>query len=254
VRYGQRLNADKNNAQQSLFGGENALEIPKPKVSECEPYGPTEKLNIEKEVVGVYISGHPLDQFKFEMQYFCNSKISDLKELDGKIGHDMTVAGIVTDAAHKMTKNGKPFGILTLEDYEEHHTFYIFSDDYIKFKEFISPGWFLYLKGKVMQKLWGDQKLEYKIQDIQILGDIREKMSKGLSLYVQPNHISNDMIDRLESLAETYPGNCKLKLNLRDEGEQMEVQLLSRKYMIQPHDDLLKELEMISGVNFMVET
>jgi DNA polymerase-3 subunit alpha len=252
VRYGQRLNADKNNAQQSLFGGENALEIPKPKVSECEPYGPTEKLNIEKEVVGVYITGHPLDQFKFEMQYFCNSKISDLKDLDGKIGHDMMVAGIVTDAAHKMTKNGKPFGILTLEDYEDHHTFYIFSDDYIKFKEFISPGWFLYLKGKVTQKSWGDQKLEYQIQDIQILGDIREKMSKRLSLFVQPDHISNDMIDKLESLAETYPGNCQLKLNLRDDVEQMEVQLLSRKYMIQPHDDLLKELEMISGVNFIV--
>lgn len=254
IKYGNRLNADKNSAQQSLFGGENAVEIPKPSVPDCEPYGETEKLNIEKEVVGVYISGHPLDQFKFEIQYFCNSKVSDLKNLDGKIGHEMTVAGIVTDAAHKMTKNGKPFGILTLEDYDEHHTFYIFSDDYIRFKEFISPGWYLYIKGKVAQKPWGDKQLEFKIQDIQILGDIREKMSKGLSLFLQTEYISVDMIDRLETLATEYPGNCKLKLRLRDEKEKMEVELLSRKYMIHPKDELLQELEMINGLNFMVET
>ncbi len=254
IRYGNKLQSEQNAAQQSLFGGENGMQIPPPKVADCEPYGELEKLKIEKEVVGFYISGHPLDQFRFEIDSFVKNRLSDLKDLDARVGNEMTVAGIVTDVAHRVTKNGKPFGTLTLEDYDDGHTFFFFSDDYIKFKEYMVPNWFLYIKGIVTRKQWGDQRAELKISSIELLSEIREKLTKTVQVDVRPEDIDEQVIIKMEEIFKQYPGKCSLRVNLVDEGENITVDLLSRRFMVNPDDGLLKSLAGIPGVKYKVTT
>ena len=254
IRYGNKIQSEQSAAQQSLFGGENGMQIPPPKVADCEPYGELEKLKIEKEVVGFYISGHPLDQFKFEIDAFVKNKLSDLHDLEPKVGSEMTVAGIVTDVVHRVTKNGKPFGILTLEDYEDSHTFYLFSDDYIKFKEFMVVNWFLYIKGVVVRKQWGDQRAELKISSIELLSEIREKLTKTVMIDLNPGDIDEDTITRIEEVFEQHPGKCALRVNLLDEDENIAVDLLSRRFMVSPDDSLLKSLAEIPNLRYRVAT
>lgn len=254
IRFGNKEQSEKNAAQQSLFGGEGGLQIPLPKVPYCEPYGELEKLKIEKEVVGFYISGHPLDQFKFEIDAFAKNKFSDLQDLESKIGNEITIAGIVTEVTHRVTKKGKPFGILNLEGYEDNHTFYLFSDDYIKFKEFMVDGWFLFIKGAVITKPWGDHRPEFKIGSIQLLSEIREKLSKGILVNINPASVSMQIVSQIEEIMAQHPGNCSLKVNLVEESENISVDLMSRKFLVSPNDELLKSLEMIPEINYKVTT
>ena len=254
IKYGNKEQSEKNAAQQSLFGGDNGLQFPVPKVPDCEPFGDLEKLKIEKDVVGFYISGHPLDQFKFEIDSFATNKFADFQDLEKKVGSEMSVAGIVTDVAHKVTKNGKPFGILTVEGYDDSHTFYLFSDDYLRYKEFMVNGWFLYMKGVVVVKQWGDQRPEFKISSIELLSEIREKLSKSVQIDIKPASINSEVIGKIEDILEQYPGKCALKINLVDEMENISVDLLSRKYMVNPDDALLNSLNEIPEVQYKVNS
>jgi DNA polymerase-3 subunit alpha len=254
IKYGNKEQTEKNAAQQSLFGGDGGLEVPVPKVPDCEPYGEIEKLKIEKDVVGFYISGHPLDQFKFEIDSFTNNRFSDLQELEARMGNEISLAGIVTEVVHRVTKNGKPFGILTVEGYDDSHAFYLFSDDYIKFKEFMVVGWFLYIKGVVITKQWGDQRPEFKISAMQLLSEIREKLSKSIQVDIGPKSVNEKLISQIEGILVDNPGKCSFKVNIVDEQENIAVDLLSRKFMVNPNDDLLNSFNNIAEVELKVST
>ncbi len=185
IKYAEKTVAEKNSSQVSLFGGDSNQEIMKPRVQAVEPYGEIEKLNIEREVVGLYITGHPLDQFKLELDHFCNTKISELKEIGSLAGKKaVRIGGIVTAVAHRTTKTGKPFGTLTIEDYRDSHTFFLFSSDYLTYKEYLVQGWFLFIQGALVPApSWkkSDEE-ELKIQSIMHLSEVRDKMTKGLRL------------------------------------------------------------------------
>ena len=138
IKYANKLQIEKESAQASLFGGDSGIAVPAPRISPVEPFGKIEMLNIEKEVVGLYISGHPLDQYKFEIEYLCNTSLKQLKELEA-MGQrsNVNVGGIVTSVSHRTTKNGKPYGVVVLEDYEDSMEFFLFSEKYIKFKQYL---------------------------------------------------------------------------------------------------------------------
>src|SRR5690606_37415189 len=138
VKYAQKVVQEAESAQVSLFGENSGMEVPLPNILNMEPFSQLQQLNIEKEVVGLYISGHPLDQFKLEFEAFTNTRLSEFSNMEAlKIKREnIMAAGIVGSFAHRTTKNGKPFGTLSLEDYQGGHTFFIFGDDYIRFKEY----------------------------------------------------------------------------------------------------------------------
>ena len=254
IKYGNKLQSEQNAAQQSLFGGDGGIQMPLPKVEACEPYGELEKLRIEKEVTGFYISGHPLDQFKLEMKYFVHNNLSELKELEGKTGTEMVVAGIVSDVAHRQTKTGKPFGILTLEDYQDTHTFYLFSEDYLSYKEFMVPGWYLMLKGTVQKSKWGEQRTEFKIREIQLLNDVLEKNSKSLFLNIDPARLNEKMIREIENTLKKHPGPCDVKLLIADKESKISLELLSRNFLVKPTGELFYALEQIEDLQFDLQT
>ncbi len=253
IKYANKVEQEANSAQASLFGGESGMDVPTPTVPAVEPFSELEKLRIEKEVVGLYISGHPLDQFKFELDQFCNTKISELNEDINQLQNKgrITIGGMVTAVGHRQTKTGKPFGTLTIEDFSESYTFFLFSDDYVQFKEYFETGWFLYLQGQ-MQNRWKSEELEFKIKSISLLSEIRNEKTQGLNLSIRLQDISEGLIEELTKMTEEYQGESLLKVNIFDEQENQRVNLLARKVKIEPNDGLLKRLEEFDEIEYRV--
>ena len=254
IRYANKLALEAQSQQASLFGGSaNGDDVIKPRAGHMEPYGDIEKLNIEKELVGLYITGHPLDQYAFEMRFFTNSHLGALKELSAIKGREIRLAGVVSSVQHRMTKTGKPFAQLTLEDYNDSHQFFLFQDTYLKFKSFLETGWFLFIKGVVGNR-WKSEELEFKINSIEYLGDIREKLVKGLELKVKTEDVDAAFIDSLEQIMTKHPGNGVLKINVAGQYENREITLdmISRKQTVDPSDELVKELEALDQVDYRV--
>jgi len=253
IKYANRIQEEEASAQSSLFGGASGVDIGKPKVGRIEPYGEIEELNIEKEMVGLYITGHPLNQFKFEIDFLTNTSISKLTELDKLRGREIKLGGIVSDVQHRTSKKGNPFGQFTLEDFNDNYTFYLFGQDYLKFKPMLEQGWFLYLSG-IVQNRWNSEELELKITNIDHLSEIRDKMTKGLELKVRLEDVNAMIVNEIERLAEANPGKCLFKLSLLGayENRAINLDMLSRKFTIDPSDQLMKELQSMDEISFKV--
>ena len=248
IRYATKLQQETDSAQASLFGGTTGAQMPQPKIDNIEPFSEIEKLHFEKEVVGVYISGHPLDNFKFELETFTNMSVTELNDLDSKEGKDCKVGGIVSSVEHRMTKTGKPFGKLTIEDYSGKFEFTMWSEDYLKYKSFLMPGLFLFIEGKVARKTWGDMSMEFRIKAIDLLNELGVKRAKGLQIKMNAVSISPDLIAQIEKLCSEYSGGCPLYLKIQDDQEKINLELLSRKFRVKPINEMVVKFRKIKDV------
>jgi len=253
IRYSTKMQQEAQSAQASLFGESSGTAMPPPKIDAIEPFSEIEKLHFEKEVVGVYISGHPLDNFKFEMDSFCTAQLTTLTDLNSLEGKECKVGGIVSGVEHRMTKTGRPFGKLVLEDYSGKFEFMLWSDDYMKFKAYLMPGLFLFVEGNVVRKSWGDQELEFKIRNIDLLNELAGKRVQGLALRCSIDDISEDFIDSLEKLCKKNSGNSSLKLIVRDTTEGIQTEVLARTQRIKVSNDFIKDLKRISEVGVVTD-
>lgn len=251
MKYASKMQQDQHNSQVSLFGGTAAVAMPKPKIEQVEAFSEIEKLNVEKEVVGIYISGHPLDNFKFELDSFSNLSCQQLNDIDNLLGREVKVGGVITSVEHRTTKTGKPFGKFTLEDYTGNYTFTLFSEDYLKFRNFMNSGWFVLVEGAVIKNSWGQMNIELKIRSIELLNEIGIKRCKGLMLKINATDLSHDMISHLEKLCTSFTGNTPLFLKLRHEQDNISLELLSRKYRVNPINDMVKEMKKLAEVEVM---
>jgi DNA polymerase-3 subunit alpha len=234
---------EEQSAQASLFGGSSGTVMPKPKVEFVEPFSEIEKLNLEKEVVGIYISGHPLDNFKFEMEKFCTVTCNQMGELDSMLGRELKLGGIVSGVEHRTTKTGKPFGKFTVEDYNGNYTFTLFGEDYLKFKNFMNTGWFLFIEGSVIKNTWGQQNIEFKIRNIDLLNEIGVKRSKGVQLKINAREITKDLIGKIEDVCMEFSGNTPLYMKIRDDQENIYLDVMSRRFRVNPVNDMVKKME-----------
>ncbi len=248
IRYANKLQQETMSAQASLFGGSTGTEMPPPKVDAVEKFSEIEKLHFEKEVVGVYISGHPLDNFKFEIDSFCNAPLTMLGDLEKSEGRDFKVGGIVSTVEHRLTKTGRPFGKMIVEDYSGKAEFTLWSDDYLKFKSFLMPGLFLFIEGNVVRKTWGDQNLEFKIRNMELLNELGIKRTKGLQIRMSAETVATALIDQIEHLCEEYSGATPLYLKLRDESENISLELMSRKFRVRPVNEMVSRIRRLADV------
>jgi DNA polymerase-3 subunit alpha len=222
--------------------------MPRPRIEQVEPFSEIEKLNLEKEVVGIYISGHPLDNFRFEMETFCNAACNQLNELDNLQGRDIKLGGIVTGVEHRTTKTGKPFGKFYIEDYSGNTSFALFGEDYLKFKNFLNIGWFLFIEGAVVRNTWGQQNLEVKIRNIELLNEIGVKRSKGIQVRVNTSEITPDLIGKIEDVCTEFSGNTPLFLKIRDDQENISLELMSRRFRVNPVNDMVRKMKKLADV------
>ncbi len=248
IKYANKLQLEEQSAQVSLFGEATGTAMPKPKIDPIEPFSEIEKLNLEKEVIGIYISGHPLDNFRFELETFCTGSCSQLNDIENLEGRELKLGGIVTHIENRMTKTGRPFGKFTLEDYRGSYTFVMFGEDYLKFKNFMSVGWFLFIEGSILRNNWGQQNLEFKIRNIELLNELGVKRSKGLQLRIQSQEITRDLISKIEGVCQHHSGSTPLFLKISDEKEKIYLELMSRKYRINPVNDLVKDMRKLADV------
>ena len=252
IKYGSNHQESENSAQASLFGGESEVSIPEPEIPPCEVWGTMEKLSKEKDVVGIYLSGHPLDDFKFEISNFCNANIKELHNLQLAVNRgEMSMAGIVTEVQHRMTKTGKPFGILNLEGYEDGHKFFIFGDDYVKFKGYMNMGWFLYMKGRAQKRKWGDE-LEFKIISLELLSELKEKLAKHVNIKVDYKDVDEELIEFLKTLTKEKLGNCTLGVSFYDRKNKNLIKTKSRMLKVSLTNDLIEKLEGHPKLEFSI--
>jgi DNA polymerase-3 subunit alpha len=252
IKFAAKTQQDEQSAQASLFGGSSGTVMPKPKIDYVEPFSEIEKLNLEKEVVGIYISGHPLDNFRFEMDSFCTARCNQLTEIESMLGRDLKLGGIVSAVEHRTTKTGKPFGKFTLEDYSGNCVFTLFGEDYLKFKNFMNMGWFLFVEGAVIKNSWGQQNIEFKIRNIDLLNEIGLKRSKGVQIKMNAHEITRDFIGRIEDVCQEFSGNTPLYLKIRDEAENINLELMSRRFRVNPINDMVKKMKKVGEVDVEV--
>lgn len=249
VKFGQSVQRAANSAQTSLFGEATEEALPEPTIPKCEPWDRLLMLNREKEVTGIYISGHPLDEFKVEIDNFCNIEVADLNDLEKLRNKDISFAGIVTDAVHRTTKNGRPFGLVTVEDFSESFQLALFGDDYVNSKQYLVNGWFLFIKARVIPRRYDQNQLEVKVGKMELLADVRDKLAKSLTIRVGYSEVTDEWLARMLKIIEDYAGTCQLKLLVEDLSEGNRVLMRSKTARVNPSNELLDELKEL-GIPF----
>ena len=248
IRFGARYQESQNSSQVSLFGGNEEVMIAEPEIPPCEPWGTLETLKREKEVVGIYISGHPLDDFKTEINAFCSAEIQQLNDLSVLINKEVAVAGIISDVQHRVSKNGKGWASFILEDYSDGFEFRIFGEEYLKFRHFLTINSFVYLKIFVREG-WTNkdngQKGEPRMQfnQVMMLQDVMDTFAKKLTIQLEISQLQENRIRELQDTLSAHKGNHPLSFTVYESEEAIKVQLNSRKQKIQISAELLNTLQ-----------
>lgn len=211
MRYGSKFQENENSSQVSLFGEASEVQIPEPVVPPCEEWSTMEKLAKEKEVVGIYISGHPLDDYKFEMKYFCNAKLEALKNLEQHVTKNLSFGGIISNVQHRVAKNGKGWASFVLEGYDESYEFRIYGEEYLKFRHFLIGNNFTFMKVLVKEG-WtnaegkkGEPRLQFIA--IQYLQDVLTTFAKKLIIMFNIAELQEQLIASLNELFRNNTGD-----------------------------------------------
>ncbi|MBT3418130.1 MAG: DNA polymerase III subunit alpha [Flavobacteriales bacterium] len=255
MKFGSKVQSEKDSTQIDMFGeiGESNIQSPTP--PEVEPWGTMELLSKEKEVVGVYISGHPLDDYQLEIENFCNSNFSELESLEAVKGKSLKFAGVVTKVEHRESRNGKKFGTVYVEDYHDSYRLMLFGSDYTDFKNFLQEGWILHIRGMVQNRQWGDtDQLEFKISKIELLSEVIDSESRNMILEVSVDEIDNKMINTLVENIQKSKGEHTLIVRLIDYKNSYSVDLLSRKNKVSLDKNTVEELKKINGVEVLIKS
>ncbi len=211
IRFGSAYQDQKDSSQSSLFGEMDDSLLSEPVIPECKPWLKTHLLEKEKEVTGIYISGHPLDDYKMELENYVNHPLSHVDKL---IDVELRVAGIVSEAIHGVSqRNGLGYGRLTVQDYIGSHTFGIYNEDYEKFKNLLSVGQVLYIVGK-NQKYRHSDRVFFKLYDIRLLASVSDDLTKSLTLRLKLDDLTEEMVKELKVLCLANPGNHALKMKV----------------------------------------
>lgn len=246
LRFGNKYQENLNSSQVSLFGEASEVDLPEPEIPQCETWGTMELLAKEKEMVGMYISAHPLDDFKNELK-FCNASVNHFKDIKKYEGLNLAFAGIVTNVEHRISKAGKGWASFTIEDYMDSFEFRIFGEEYLKFKHFLVPNSFLYVK-TVIKPGWvnregvkGDPRVGFV--EFLLLHDIMEKMCKKITIKMALKDVKEERIKDLQHLFVTNSGSHSLRFIIYDVEEKLELDVPSRTTKVKISNEFLAELD-----------
>ena len=230
---------NQDNAQLGMFDESVLSSMNKePILSHTESWNKFDLLSKEKSVLGIYVSGHPLDDYAFEVKNLCTHQINDIDSFNKPI-IDFSFAGYLTSHTERMSKNNKPYGVFFLEDYSGTKEFRLFGDEYIKFRNYFVSGSLLYFSASIIFKKWNN-KLVLKINGITALSDVSDKVMKEIKFRLHISDIDSNLIKSIEEIVKKYPGKHKLKLNIFDSDVALDFQ--SKKYYVKICHDLVNEM------------
>ncbi|QEC45305.1 DNA polymerase III subunit alpha [Pseudobacter ginsenosidimutans] len=268
IKYGNILQAESQNASNSLFGNLSTnIEIAPPKIAPCEPWTLTDLLNKEKEVTGIFMSGHPLDHFKFELHHYGIKPLVEYNEIQNTellmaqyAGKTLRIAGLVTDAQHRVTKTGKNFAKVVIEDYTGNAELLFWSNDYPRFSSFFQNGLNLLVTGTFSQKRSFNPdpnkppEYEFKASEITLLETVKGKYTKQLILDIQARHLTPELIDFLEDNVKKNPGGAGLRFNIIEPKAQLKISMYSLEAKFQMNDEMTAWLREKPEVEVAVVT
>ena len=250
ARFGNASATQANSLQASLFGDVMVEEVSQPTLAKCEPWSKLEALSKEKEVIGFYISGHPLDDYKFELKNFCSAKIDQLtsqESLKSLRGRDLSFAGIITAVNHRMSKTGKPFGSFMIEDLSGNMEIALFGEDYGKLKQFLEPESLVYIKAKVQNRFKKEDEFELKPYAVQYLSDIGDKLTKELVVHLKLWELNGDVGQQLMSLLSQHQGNTPVRIKVYDEEKRWHLPFQVKSLKVNINSNLIQEVTRITG-------
>lgn len=243
IRYGTKIQQESNNAQQTLFGAmDSGFEIQKPEIPQVEGWTKLETLNKEKDVVGVYLSAHPLDDYKLEFETFCNATLTDLKDSSVLQGRELTVGGIVTEAKVLTTKTGNYYGRFTIEDFSDTFDFFLFGKDFENYRKYLFNGYSLLIRGRFEADRFRPNEMRFNIRTIQMLSDVRDELVKQITIALPIEDINSDTIKEIQDVAQDHTGKVVLKFQIRDNENKVGIEMFSRSYKINPSNEFIEHL------------
>ena len=248
IRYGQSLQDGKNSAQVNMFGEVEEVSYPEPVIIASEAWGQIEQLKYEKEVVGLYLSGHPLDIYKFEIDTFCNTTIEALKTPEILVNKELYFAGIMSQVQIKTAKNGNPFVTFMLEDYDSSMQFTLFKDDFSKHKDWMIEGNYVFVSARVEYNDWR-KNFETKFTNFSFLSDVRSKKIKNIQLYTKIEDLSTSLVDRLFHITGVNPGTCEMRFIVIDETIQSgATEINTKKFKVEPSNEFISQIRDLGSV------
>lgn len=250
VRFATQYQASTSMATNSLFGEMTMPEVKPPVIPECEPWSLGDLLEKEKEVVGIYLSAHPLDGFKFEMKHFRFVNLSDVPQYTNKT---IRVAGFVTDAEHRTTKKGSKFGKFVLNDYSGHMEIVLWENNYVQFSNFLDNGQKLMIQGMYAEHKYRPGTMEFTPQSIVLLEQVKKMLSKRFSVSLPLQSLTAQTLDFLVENIRSNPGNTDLLLHFRDLESEMVTKLKSHNQKFMVNDDMIQFLEAQSDVQYYLD-
>lgn len=271
IKLAQRFKENESSAQASLFGGGAATALPEPVLAPCQPWGLIEKLKYEKDVIGIYLTSHPLDNYKFEIEHFCQNRVSELQlinkvkaseveedvllEFNRIKNKEVIIGGIIANAAHKVSKAGKPFGSFIIEDYSDSYEIAVFGEDYVKFKGYIQEGYFVQIRGLVQERFRQVGNWGFELKNILLLSDLRDKLAKSFTIQIALHQLNDQMIHKIQTLIDTTvpegeAASCGLKFMVVDVKENISVEMPAKSKKIKITNELLETIEEMEGVKY----
>ena len=253
VKYGQTYQMEQYNAQTSLFGGDDAIEISTPPLLKGEMWSDIERLNRERELVGIYLSAHPLDEYKIVLDKLCNTQCADLSDFSKMGGkEDIIIGGIVTDIKDKFTKTGKPCGFVTIEDFKGSGELAMFGEDWGRWSGMFKPGCTVYITAKLKPRFRDSNMLDLKIQNIEYLQSIKDKAIDSLTISISTDYLTSETAEELKELLTRYPGTTKLLFNVIDPKTKHQVLLKSNNTGIDLRQNLISYIEQHDGLDYKI--
>ncbi|MBX9188956.1 DNA polymerase III subunit alpha [Bacteroides sp. K03] len=252
MRYGNRYQADKAAAVNSLFGGENVIDIATPEILPAERWGDLERLNRERDLVGIYLSAHPLDEYAIVLDHVCNTHMAELEDKSALAGREITMGGIVTSVRRGISKNGNPYGIAKIEDYSGSAELPFWGNDWVTYQGYLGEGTFLFIKARCQPKQWRPEELDIKITSMELLPDVKEKLVEKITILIPLSVLNSAMIAELSSLTKDHPGNTELYFKVTDRDEKMHVDLISRPVKLSVGKELISYLKERPELEFRI--
>ena len=252
IRYGQKYQSSKNEMQNSLFGGMEEVEIATPKIPESESWSDIERLNRERDLVGIYLSAHPLDQYTVILDNMCNTKCPELENKDKlKDRTEITIGGIVTKIREAFTKRGTPCGFVTLEDFTGAGELALFGDPWGKWKGMFTEGVSVFITAKMTQRDYGNM-YDLTISDVKFLSDIKDSAVEKITIHINSQLVTEDMATELKSIFDMHTGKSQVFVQLNNLPQQRNIIMRCKNTSIDVTPDLLRYIKECEAMEYSI--
>jgi DNA polymerase III, alpha subunit len=253
IRYGQRYQAEQNEAQNSLFGGEDAANIAVPTPPELDKWSQIELLNRERECVGIYLSAHPLDEFNIVLKGLCNTKCTELEDLSTlSTKENIVLGGIITSVESRLTKTGKPCGFVVIEDFNGSGRIALFGEEWAKWQGMLREGYTVFIRAKCSQRFKDSKFFDFRISDIKLLQTVKEESIDKITLHVNVNDLNEELVDDLMSIVSANKGSTQLFLQVNDHINNTNFLMRAREREIELTHDFLSYIEQHENISYTV--